>query len=53
MASGGRYYIVEGKRITESEYLRLKRKSAGKATKSTPKSGAKGAATSKSSNSEE
>jgi len=53
MASGGRYYVIDGTRYTEAEYLRLQKKPAGKATKSTPKSDAKGAAASKPSNSEE
>lgn len=53
MASGGRYYMIEGKRYTEKEYLRLQKEPAKKATKSTPKSGAKGATASKPSNSEE
>ena len=55
MASGGRYYVIDGKRYTETEYLRLNKKPAGTAKESTPKSGrpSKGSTASKPSNSEE
>jgi hypothetical protein len=55
MASGGRYYVIEGKRYTESEYLRMNKKTASAAKESTPKSGrpSKGSTASKPSDSKE